>query len=185
MIDLLKSSRAIALAALVLILVLVNVSIFKKEQHLAHGEVVLIELAPVDPRSLMQGDYMALRFKMSNDVRRALYENTVEIDAQHQLSNGGGYLIAQVDAKKVATFKALYSKQTLAKNEVLLQYRVRDNRVKFATNAFFFQEGHAHTYEPARYGQFRVNSKGEVLLAGMFDADLNKLEPVTIKASRQ
>ncbi|XOT97907.1 GDYXXLXY domain-containing protein, partial [Alcaligenes pakistanensis] len=29
------------------------------------GQTVLLELAPVDPRSLMQGDYMSLNFALS------------------------------------------------------------------------------------------------------------------------
>jgi len=172
-----KPSRIVALIALILVLGLVNVSIFKKEQHLAHGQTVLIELAPADPRSLMQGDYMALRFKMSNDVRKALRANKKKAVAKGEVLDTTGRLIAQVDGKKVATFKSLYHGQKLADNEVLLQYRVRDNRVKFATNAFFFQEGHAKVYEPARYGQFRVNDDGELLLAAMVDADLKKLAP--------
>ncbi len=182
--NLLRSPRVIALAALALILVLVNLSIFKKEQHLSHGAIVFVEIAPVDPRSLMQGDYMALRFKMGDDVRQALHKNAAETDSQHLVPSGDGYFVAKMNAKRVATFKAIYTNQPLAKNEVLLQYRVRDNRVKFATNAFFFQEGHAHIYESARYGQFRVNSKGELLLAGMFDADLNKLKPIAKAQSK-
>jgi len=44
---------------------------------------------------------------------------------------------------------------------------VRHGRVKFATNAFYFQEGHADIYLPARYGRFRVDEDGKVLLAGL------------------
>ena len=65
--------------------------------------------------------------------------------------------------------------QTLSENETLLNYRVRNGTVKFATNAFFFQEGHAKNYEAARYGQFRVNDQGELLLTALYDKDLNKL----------
>lgn len=32
-------------------------------------------------------------------------------------------------------------------------------------------------YQPARYGQFRIDNKGELLSAGMYDKDLKKLEP--------
>ena len=65
--------RLIVVAALVLILVLINWQIWSKERHLAEGEVVFLELAPVDPRSLMQGDYMALRFALANRVWSARY----------------------------------------------------------------------------------------------------------------
>ena len=82
----------------------------------------------------------------------------------------------KIDEKNIATYKAIYNDQTLADNEILMRYRVRNGAVKFATNAFFFQEGHAQYYEPARYGQFRVDDKGELLLVAMYDKDLNKLE---------
>jgi uncharacterized membrane-anchored protein len=66
----------------------------------------------------------------------------------------------------------------LADKEILLRYRVRDGAVKFATNAFFFQEGNAKIYQPARYGQFRVDAEGELLLVSLYDKDLKKLEPM-------
>lgn len=49
---------------------------------------------------------------------------------------------------------------------------------KFATNAFFFQEGHTSVYQRARYGQFRVDEKGELLLTSMHVDKLKKLEPI-------
>ncbi|MDE8355606.1 GDYXXLXY domain-containing protein, partial [Klebsiella pneumoniae] len=52
---------ALIALGLVLALAVVNLAIVSCERLLAEGEVVLLELAPVDPRSLMQGDYMSLR----------------------------------------------------------------------------------------------------------------------------
>ncbi|CAG0878818.1 unnamed protein product [Cyprideis torosa] len=57
----------IALATLAIILAVVNWSIVGKEKHLADGRKIYLELAPVDPRSLMQGDYMALRFRLADE----------------------------------------------------------------------------------------------------------------------
>ncbi|MCL1046465.1 GDYXXLXY domain-containing protein [Shewanella electrodiphila] len=220
----------ILVGTLVLILALVNWQIFQKEQHIRHGELIYLELAPVDPRSLMQGDYMALRFQMSNDIRSALKLRQEELRKEEQvqeeraqeeqiqieqnlteaessansndnssanlstssatneqaetdrqwrkLPNRDGYVVVSVDSRNIATYQALYDGQELAADEMRLQYRVRDGRIKFATNAFFFQEGHASVYEAAKYGEFRVNQQGEVLLTNMFDAELNKLEPL-------
>ena len=50
-------------------------------------------------------------------------------------------------------------------------------RVKFATNGYFFKEGTAKLYEPARYGEFRVAPSGELLLVSMRDKDLALLGP--------
>lgn len=166
-------SARIAVVSLVLILGLVNWFIAGKEKHLAEGRIVYLDLAPVDPRSLMQGDYMALRFRVANAAQSALQytEGTRNVFASD------GYIVASLDDRNIASFKRLYAEETLAEGELLMRYRIRNGAMKFATNAFFFQEGHAKYYEEARYGQFRVDKRGELLLTAMYDKDLNKLEP--------
>ena len=57
----LLSSRMALLLGAVLVLGGINVAIWQKQQTLSHGQLILLKLAPVDPRSLMQGDYMILR----------------------------------------------------------------------------------------------------------------------------
>lgn len=159
--------KIIALLALVLVLAVVNWSIFSKEKQLTEGQIVYLHLAPVDPRSLMQGDYMALRFAMSDEVNSVLNDD----------DTSDGYVVATLDDKRIATFKRINQEQSLSENEILLRYRVRNGVVKFATNAFFFQEGHAQYYEKAKYGQFRVSDSGELILVAMHDEALNKLGP--------
>ena len=58
-----KYSSILIIANLVLLLVYFNWSVYQKEQTLKEGQLVLLQLAPVDPRSLMQGDYMRLNYK--------------------------------------------------------------------------------------------------------------------------
>lgn len=168
--------RKIALVFLVIILALVNWSIAGKEKHLAEGKIVYLDLAPVDPRSLMQGDYMALRFRLADEVYKALPKTEDRKQWRHNVAASDGYVVASLDERNICTFKSLYNDQALSKDEILMRYRVRNGAVKFATNAYFFQEGHGKYYQPARYGQFRVDDKGELLLVMMYDKDLNKLE---------
>jgi uncharacterized membrane-anchored protein len=157
----------IALVACLASLGLVNYSIFAKERLLAAGAVVILELAPVDPRSLMQGDYMALRFKMANDARSAVRGSPSE--------SADGRIVATLDERGIASYRRLHDGKPVAANEVLLRYRMRKGEIKFATNAFFFQEGTGRRYEGARYGEFRVAPDGELLLTGMRDKDLRPL----------
>jgi uncharacterized membrane-anchored protein len=84
-------------------------------------------------------------------------------------------VVVSLNERGIGTFKSLYTDQTLSENDIILRYRVRNGAVKFATNAYFFQEGQGKYYEPGRYGQFRVDDKGEVLLVAMYDTDLVKL----------
>ena len=142
--------------------------VWSNEQILAEGRIVLLELAPKDPRSLMQGDYMALNYAINN----ALRQDKVRED---------GYAVLRLDARQVATFLRVQSEtakdgaEALASDEILVRYRVRDRRVQIATNAFFFQEGHASEFETARFGEFRVGANGEPRLTALLDADLKRL----------
>ncbi len=167
----------IALVSLAIILGLVNWSIATKERHLAEGRIVYLDLAPVDPRSLMQGDYMALRFRLADAVSNALPKTQEHRRWRHNVNATDGYVVVKLDERNIASFGHLDEGQALSKNEILMRYRVRNGEVKFATNAFFFQEGHSEYYEPARYGQFRVDGRGELLLVAMHGKDLNRLGP--------
>lgn len=165
-------SKIIALIVLVIVLGLVNWSIFQKEKHLSQGDIVYLELAPVDPRSLMQGDYMALNFRVAQQVYEALPKFDEQRGWNINADAGDGFVVVKLDKDRRAQFVRIFAGGTLAPDELKLQYRVRNGAVKFATNAFFFQEGHAQLYEAARYGQFRVNDHGEILLAAMYDEHL-------------
>ena len=162
--------RFVLIAAAVAILALSSHAIFVKENLLAEGRVVLLDLAPVDPRSLMQGDYMALRFKVVDEAF-GRWGRTPGREAED------GRIVVRVDARGVASFVRKDAGQPLAANEVLMRYRVRGGDVKFATNAFFFQEGHAQYYERARYGEFRLAADGELLLTAMRGEKLERLGP--------
>ena len=170
-------NKIIALVALIAVLGIVNASIIDKEKHLAEGQVVYLELAPVDPRSLMQGDYMALNFRVAQQVYDALPKSEEYRGWNRNVEASDGYVVVSLDEKRIGTFQHLHDEQPLTNNEIKLHYRVRNGAVKFATNAFFFQEGHAQAYEAARYGEFRVNDNGELLLAAMFDENLERIQP--------
>jgi len=159
--------KAIVLIAGLLILIGVTAAISGKEQLLVSGRVVFLELAPIDPRSLMQGDYMALRFKAANDAFGT------RVDRKSMPSDGR--IVLSVDERDVAQFKRLDGGSPLAANEIAMQYRIREEKMKFATNAFFFQEGHAQDYAKARYGEFRVAGSGECILTGLRDENLTQL----------
>jgi uncharacterized membrane-anchored protein len=154
--------RILLLITFLLILCAVNYTIYQRELLLNEDRVVLLELVPVDPRSLMQGDYMALRFKVAN---QAFNQGTQELSED-------GHLVLSLDERNVASFNRFADSSALADDELLLRYRMRNGQAKFSTNAFFFQEGHADGYQSARFGEFRVGSDGEAILTRMRDENL-------------
>lgn len=182
-----KFNLLLAIVGLIVVLVGVNLGIKKYETHLATAEKVLLQLAPVDPRSLMQGDYMALNYAISEQIMAAIEQQLATTEDQQQIESlynlsQDGLVVIKKDAQGVGQFVRLVSPSeenqlSLAKEELLLAYRLRQGQVKIATNAFFFQEGQAAAFEQAKYGLFRVNDKGEPLLTDMVNSDFEVIEP--------
>ncbi|MCL1137066.1 GDYXXLXY domain-containing protein [Shewanella pneumatophori] len=157
----------VVIATILTIVAVVNWDIFKKEQHLADGQVIRLTLAPVDPRSLMQGDYMVLNYALAAEILPLMDEISSD-----------GWLQVSLDENRVASLVSIAKEPHIKQQPsslVNIQYRLRNNRVKFASNAFFFEEGQAKRYERAKYGEFRVNQQGGLLLQSMLDKNFNKL----------
>ena len=139
-----------------------NGLIYQKEQTLTHGRQVFLKLAPVDPRSLIQGDYMRLGYDLADQLRATKLPPD-------------GHLIVQLDAQGVGTTARLADGKPLAANETLLRYRNR-NGLRLGAESFFFQEGQAQTYTQAKYGELRVDASGDSVLVGLRGEDLAVLK---------
>lgn len=157
---------ALALAGLVLVVGAVNFKVWQREQLLAHGTEIVLALAPVDPRSLLQGDYMALDFALARDI------SALTPDTSNAHTDQKGYAIVALGPHNEASLLRIQPALTpLAKGEYALQYRTEGGRVKIVTNAFFFPEGQGDHFAKGRYGALRVDQNGEALLTGLRDAD--------------
>ncbi len=142
----------------------VGPGVWEKEALLRSGRTVFVALAPVDPRSIMQGDYMALRFALPPDGSQA--------EAFWTARSMTG--IAEVDARGVATVVALVEKrpETLPANQVAMTLTWKGGTWIVGTDAWFFKEGTGAKYEPARFGVFRVGADGQVMLEALADESL-------------
>jgi uncharacterized membrane-anchored protein len=175
-----KRTRLWIFGWMIVVLGLVNYSIVQKEHHLAHGTTVCLALAPVDPRSMMQGDYMALHFALSDTIHNTLREENTNLDRYQRLRNCEGHVLLNVEANCSATFADLFKGQKMQEDQVILRYRVRRGKVKIATNAFFFEEGTAYRYTKARYGIFKL-LRTDPLLVDLAGARLAPLSAATIR----
>lgn len=164
------------LGGLALVLVVANGGIWQREKLLATGKLVILELAPVDPRSLMQGDYMALNFAAGREITRLRLGADRADDESVTGFEPDGYVMLAVDGRGVAQAVRIQpDAKPHAEAEVPLRYRVRDNSVRIVTNAYFFPEGQAKRYEVAKFGELRVADNGEALLVRMLGEDLQPL----------
>jgi len=146
----------------------VSAMVIHKETIIKDGTLMLLQLAPVDPRSIIQGDYMTLRYTLANQVRSAVKQN-----------EKNGIAVVSLTPAGVAKFIRIHEEsKPLEPNEHLLKFRKRSFQVRFAAEAWFFQEGHAADFSKTRYGELRVSDTGEAVLTGMRDKQFKSLRHV-------
>jgi uncharacterized membrane-anchored protein len=159
------SRAAIGLSALA-VLVVANLGIWQKEHLIANGQPVFVELAPADPRSLMQGDFMRLNFRLPGDLPA---RDAVLPGAQRPR------VIGRRDDRGVARLVRLDTGAPLGADELRIELTPKDGRWVLASDAWFFREGDARRFSAAKYGEFRVDAAGHALLVGLRGADLEPL----------
>ncbi|MFN5361374.1 MAG: GDYXXLXY domain-containing protein [Sediminibacterium sp.] len=147
-----------------LVVVLSGKSIIEKEQLMAKGKQVYFHLAPVDPRSLMQGDYMRLSFAVLDSV-----QNKEALPKR-------GYCLFYTDSNGVVTGARFQKDDTsIHAGEQLLKYTTNFEGIQIGAESYFFQEGKADRYSNAAYGLIKVDKKGNSLLVGLCDSTRKQL----------
>jgi uncharacterized membrane-anchored protein len=169
--------RILIAVGAVLVLGAVNFSIYGKERIKRDGEVMFLDLQPRDPRSLMQGDYMTLRFRLAQEIDAMVLrpQSTPEglQPANRTAPREGDVATVPIvlDEKRIASLAA-----GAIGTPLNIRYRIRNNEIWLGTNGFFFQEGSAERYSGARYGEFRLDRKtGEAVLVGLRGPQLEPL----------
>lgn len=159
-----KYKEVLIVVNLIVVLLIFNYSVYEKEQILSKGKLVLLKLAPVDPRSLMQGDYMQLR-----------YEIAADIDIQNLPKRG--YLVIKNDEAATAD-KVRFQKDPLPLNvdEAIIKYSISDYDLNIGAESFFFEEGQAEKFDSAQFGGLRVDENGNSVLTGLYDREKNLIE---------
>jgi uncharacterized membrane-anchored protein len=160
-----KYKWIIILTNLIILLGLFNNSIVKKETLLSEGKLILLELAPVDPRSLIQGDYMRLRYDISEDIN---YDSISK----------RGFCVIKLEENGVAKKVRLQENKTpINNNEYLISYTLKQWRgINIGAESFFFQEGEADKYEKTKYGGIKVDNEGNSILIGLYNENRIKIE---------
>lgn len=158
------ASRAAILASAMLVLTVVNLGIWQKESLIANGQPVFVALAPVDPRSLLQGDYMQLNFRLPATTAGIGWGSAQRPRA-----------VMRRDAQGVATPVRLDDGTPLAADELRMELTPKGGRWILVTDAWFFAEGEAQRWAAARFGEFRVQPDGRALLVNLRGPDLKPL----------
>ena len=161
------------------VLAVANWGIWTNETILRTGQRVVLVLAPVDPRSLMQGDYMSLNFELVDHLRKATQTTQANSNTGNPRKTQEGYAILALDDKGVASLAGVsqtYPSMILADGKtVVMRYKTNGYRVRLPSHEYFFPEGMGSHFAKAKYGEFRVRQDGKALLSGLLDEKLDRL----------
>lgn len=142
-------------------------AIWQKQTLIAEGQPVYVALAPVDPRSLMQGDFMRLRFNVPPEL----------LETPPSATAARPKVVARRDARGVAALhRVARPGEALGPGEFLFELTPKGGGWMLVTDAWFFREGEAELWEKARFGEFRVMPDGRALLVGMADEKLQAIK---------
>ena len=177
----------------------VNYKVQQFEDVLATGKPIVLKIAPVDPRSLMQGDYMVLNYAILSEFQQSqvLPESNESLESNESIdtlesnettettgidesspSGNKAYILVHLDKNHVATFCEAQSEiPTDFKHctpNVYLPIRYKGWFPELPSQDYFFAEGKGEYYAQAEYAEYRFKD-GILLLARLLDKDLKGL----------
>lgn len=190
-----KLNTIVLLLTAIISLTYVGTIVVRHERVAASEGTVFLQLAPVDPLSLLQGQYMNVEFM----AERQLYEEST----QNIAKSGYNLAVIELDERNIGTVREfipprpkLSKKQELSSTygtgEFLLfgvrlspaggnrkpqDAESRKYQISIDQQQFMFQENMEDLYRDAKYGYFRVASDGSYQLIDLADENLTLLSP--------
>ncbi|ADO59224.1 hypothetical protein PPSC2_24750 [Paenibacillus polymyxa SC2] len=137
----------------------------RSETLLATGASVKLKLAPIDPRSLLQGDYVALNYDISTPPSK----NPLQ---EKDWNRGKVKVVLTPDSQGVYIADRLYQDgEKLAHHEIVLNGQWNGSRILYGIENYFIPEGTGRTVEQnAHYAYIRVSRNGDALLERLVES---------------
>jgi uncharacterized membrane-anchored protein len=142
---------------IVLQLTFLGYQTFQNEQLLSNGTLVKLELQPLDPRSMLQGDYVQLNYSISQPT----------LSDEEWDREGHVQVVLKPDEHGVYAFDRFAEVEaTLTDKEVVINGTMSGyHQIHYGIESYFVPEGTGEEVEQnARYAYVRVGSGGNALI---------------------
>ncbi|MFZ0023790.1 GDYXXLXY domain-containing protein [Acinetobacter sp.] len=168
--------------------------IVQHEWNLVKSESIFVELAPVDPRSILQGDYMALNYQLhfagvdaaesavnraSSDISIQDFKDQSQIMSYVRLDLQRRVIQTSFDPRLLQIYPASSSKLLLKNPHNTFE------ALYPAANSFMFAEGLEPCYRNAKFAELKVKENGKALLSDLLDQQLKPLNCESSKSWRE
>ncbi len=155
-----RLSPLLIAVVIVLQLGVIGYQTVRSETLLATGASIKLKLAPVDPRSLLQGDYVMLNYDISTPF------------SQDNWNRGKVKVVLTPGSQGVYIADRLYQDgEKLSNHEVILNGQWNGSRIQYGIENYFIPEGTGRNVEQnAHYAYIRVSQNGDALLERLSDS---------------
>lgn len=146
---------------LLLLMLAFGYSVIKEEKNL-NKKTFYIKTVPIDPRSLIQGDYMILNYDITESARA---------EARNLRK---GYIRVRINDLKVAEFIGVDREYLPSSdNELSIQFHQNDSTIDIGVNSYLFQEGTGDKFQKAKYAEVIELKNGKLRLKHLLDEKFN------------
>lgn len=142
----------------------INGAVWYFERSLTTGETLFLRLQPVDPRSLMQGDYIQLQYEIVQQLNHHI-KPTVTND----------FIIIKRDQQQIASWSMVGDPTHLADDERFFKVKYRQGNWYIEPDTLFFPEGERDEFTKAQYAEVCIQPSGDYRLIGVRDAQLRPI----------
>lgn len=164
------NKKIITFSIMILWLVISLGLIASKQYTISTGKKVLLETVPVDPRDFLRGDYIILRYKISDLDMNKIISNRTSF-------NRGEKIYVKLEQKgKYWEAVGIKNKKEIEKDDVIIKGKVKyNNRVEYDIESYFVPEGKGKEIEQSmRRGSGNTVSV-EAIVDKSGNAVINKL----------
>ncbi|MCL6586035.1 MAG: GDYXXLXY domain-containing protein [Anoxybacillus sp.] len=155
--------KGLLIAIIALQVAVIGYTAFSKEQLLTHGKLVKLELVPIDPRAVLQGDYVRLGYEIST-VKAVNERGTVQV-------------ILRKDGAGVYRFVDIYSlngkpyhRDAYQTGDVLINGKINGDTIIYGIESYFVPEKTGgDVQQHARFAYVRVSRTGDAILEKVSD----------------
>ena len=167
------------------------VMIARHEGHLANSKSIYVKLKPVDPRSIIQGDYMALNYHLYfgslppatvlTDARISEPDESEHLKREYFYNQHSVISYVQLDAQRKVIRTSFNPNLLTAYPNASATLVLKNPENTFeglypAARSFLFAEGLESCYRDAQYAELKVQENGQPLLVGLVDENLQPFQ---------
>ncbi|MFC5447886.1 GDYXXLXY domain-containing protein [Paenibacillus aestuarii] len=159
--DVYRGSRLLIAVLVLLQLAAMGLQIGKSEWLLAHGKLIKLELAPLDPRSMLQGDYVRLRYTISSPELQEGWEDSSIFHKKISV------VLSPNPSTGIYEYRRLFMPgERLGSDEVRLNGTISGyENIEYGIETYFVPEGTGHDVERmAKYAEVKVSAGGDAIL---------------------